>query len=277
MTDTLPDYYPTVAEDVIAFCGDQGDRIWVDLGTGPGGLGLALLEKVPDGTMVLMDPNADALRRALDAARQYGVGSRVVAVIGSAESIPLALWFTASAVGPLVTPWERRARTYERLISTPVSLQAILAGDVVSGLIFGTCLSVVPVGLGLVLTDASIVAPAGLIGGILLGALSFAALGVLLAAPPASSPSNIMLLSNLVRLPLLFVSGIFLPIADMPPWARWVAPISPLSYAGDLIRSGFGRRVYFPLWLSPIMLVFFTAALMWGACRFHRRWRAKGL
>ena len=89
MTETLPDYYQTVAEDVIAFCGNQGDRIWVDLGTGPGGLGLALLEKVPDGTMVLMDPNADALRRALDAARQHGVGSRVVAVVGSAESIPL--------------------------------------------------------------------------------------------------------------------------------------------------------------------------------------------
>jgi len=89
MTETLPDYYPTVAEDVIAFCGDQRGRIWLDLGTGPGGLGLALLEKVSKATMVLMDPNADALRRALDAARQRGVGSRVVAVIGSAETIPL--------------------------------------------------------------------------------------------------------------------------------------------------------------------------------------------
>ena len=89
MTDELPDYYQTVAEDVITFCGDQGGRIWVDLGTGPGGLGLALLEKVSEATMVLMDPNTDALRRALDAARQRGVGSRTVAVIGSAESIPL--------------------------------------------------------------------------------------------------------------------------------------------------------------------------------------------
>ena len=90
MTDTLPDYYQTVAEDVIAFCGVQSGRVWVDLDTGPGGLGLALLEKVSDGAMVLMDPNADALRRALDAARQRGFASRVVAVIGSAESIPLS-------------------------------------------------------------------------------------------------------------------------------------------------------------------------------------------
>ena len=39
--------------------------------------------------MVMMDPNADALCRALDSARQRNFLSRVVAVVGSAESIPL--------------------------------------------------------------------------------------------------------------------------------------------------------------------------------------------
>jgi len=188
--------------------------------------------------------------------------------------VAMALWFTASAVGPLVTPWERQAKTYERLISTPVSLQAIVVGDVVSGLIFGACLSVVPILLGLALTDAAIVSAGELVSGILLGALSFAALGVLLAAPPTSSPSNIMLLSNLVRLPLLFVSGVFLPIDRMPAWARWIAPVSPLSYASDMIHSGFGQPAYFPAWLSPLMLMVFTILLFWGACTFHRRWRA---
>ena len=89
MTRALPDYYPTVAEDVITFCGIQGGRVWVDLGAGPGGLGLALLENVSDGVMVLMDPSADALRRALTAAHERGVYSRAVAVIGKAESMPL--------------------------------------------------------------------------------------------------------------------------------------------------------------------------------------------
>jgi ABC-2 type transport system permease protein len=191
--------------------------------------------------------------------------------------VAMAVWFTASAVGPLVTPWERRAKTYERLIATPVSLQAIIAGDIISGLLFGTCLSIIPVVLGLILTDAAITAFLPLIAGIILGAVSFSSLGVLLAAPPASSPSNIMLLSNLVRLPLLFISGIFLPISEMPVWARWVSPLSPLSYAGDLIKIGFGKETYFPVWLSPLMLIVFTAVLTWGAYKFHRRWSSKGL
>ena len=191
--------------------------------------------------------------------------------------IAMALWFTASAVGPLVTPWERGAKTYERLISTPVSLRAILAGDVMSGLVFGTCLSVVPVLIGLALTDASIASAPILTAGIVLGALSFASLGVLLAAPPASGPSNIMLLSNLVRIPLLFVSGIFIPIGQMPVWARWIAPLSPLSYASALIRSAFGRSAFFPVWLSLLMLVLFTLAFFMASCKFHNMWRAKGL
>jgi len=191
--------------------------------------------------------------------------------------VAMALWFTASAVGPLVTPWERRAKTYERLVSSPASLQAILAGDVVSGLVFGTCLSVIPIVLGLALTNAQVTSTLLLVSGSVLGALSFASLGVLLAAPPASSPSNIMLLSNLARLPLLFVSGVSMPIAQMPSWARWISPISPLSYAGDLIRPGLGQRACFPARLSLVVLLAFAAVLFWGACRFHHRRRARGL
>ena len=85
----MPDYYATVADDIVAFCGDDGNRTWVDLGSGPGGLGLALLEKVTSGTMVLMDPNTEALSRALDTSRERGLAPRTVAIIGSAESIPL--------------------------------------------------------------------------------------------------------------------------------------------------------------------------------------------
>jgi ABC-2 type transport system permease protein len=176
-----------------------------------------------------------------------------------------------------VTPWERAAKTYERLISSPLALRTIVVGDVVSGFLFGSAFTALSVALGLALTRAAVADWMLLIVGVLLGALTFSVLGVLLASPPATSPSHIMMLSNLVRLPLLFVSGIFVPIADMPAWARWLAPISPLSYAGDLIRRGFGQSGYFPLGLDLLALLALSIAMFWGACAFHRRWRAKGL
>jgi ABC-type Na+ transport system ATPase subunit NatA len=121
----------------------------------------------------------------------------------------MALFFTASAVGPLVTPWERQARTLERLVTSPASLSAIIAGDVGAGAAFGAALALLPLGAGLALTAAQAAAPLPLLAGWLLGAAAFSSLGVLMAAPASDTPSQVMMLSNLVRLPLIFVSGVF--------------------------------------------------------------------
>ena len=191
--------------------------------------------------------------------------------------LAMALWFTASAVGPLVTPWERRARTYERLLSCPISLGALVGGDVLSGLLFGVGFSLVPILLGAALTDAHVVHWPLVAAGLVVGASAFSALGVLLAAPPVNSPSHIMMLSNLVRLPLLFISGVFVPLAKMPGWARALAPVSPLSYATDLMRRAYGEPAYFPAWLDVGALVGFAVLLWLAALWFHHRTRARGL
>jgi len=94
---------------------------------------------------------------------------------------------------------------------------------------------------------------------------------------PFSRSFRLFALSNLVRLPLLFVSGVFMPIGPMLVWVRWIAPLSPLSYASALIRSAFGHSAFFPVWLSLLMLALFTLALFLASCKFHNMWRAKGL
>ena len=185
----------------------------------------------------------------------------------------MALFFTASAVGPLVTPWERQARTYERLITSPASLMAILAGDVLAGAGFGVVLVLVPLAFVGLFTDAYIVSAAPLALGIIGGAGAFAALGVLMAAPATEGPSQVMMLSNLVRLPLIFVSGVFIPLHEMPAWGQWLAPFSPLSYAADLIRIGFGEVGYWSATIDAIALLGFTIVFVFVAKQLHQRTR----
>ena len=185
--------------------------------------------------------------------------------------------FAASAVGPLVTPWERQAKTYERLVTSPASLSAILAGDILAGMLFGALLSVLPLAIGLSATDARIVSAPLLLVGVGLGAFAFSALGVLLSAPATDTPSQVMMLSNLVRLPIIFVSGVFIPLGQMPGWGRWLAPLSPLSYSADLVRVGFGEAGYFALWADGAALIGFTVAFLWLAHWLHRRTRDRAL
>lgn len=185
----------------------------------------------------------------------------------------MALFFIASAVGPLVTPWERQARTYERLITSPASLSAILVGDIGAGAAFGAVLGLLPMLAALMLTDAHIQAVWPLLAGWLLGALAFSTLGVLMAAPATDTPSQVMMLSNLVRLPLIFVSGVFVAHAQMPKWGQLMSPISPLSYCADLIRVGFGAPSYFGVVNDVLVLTGFIAVLGLAAHYFHRRSR----
>lgn len=189
--------------------------------------------------------------------------------------IAMALFFTASAVGPLVTPWERQAKTYERLVTSPASLPAIVTGDVLSGAMFGVVLSLVSIAGSLAFTSAAILNPLALIAGIVLGAMAFSALGVLMAAPATQAPSQVMMLSNLVRLPLIFVSGVFIPHAEMSHWGQLLSPISPLSYCADLVRIGFGQRAYWSVGLDVLALCGFMLAFVLLAIYFHHKTRDK--
>ena len=85
----LPDYYPTVAVDLIDFCAPAEGGVWIDLGSGSGGIAMALLEKLSDTVMVLLDPNVKALGRALQTARERGWHNQTVAINGRAECVPM--------------------------------------------------------------------------------------------------------------------------------------------------------------------------------------------
>ena len=49
-----------------------------------------------------------------------------------------------------------------------------------------------------------------------LTAFCFATLGTLFAAYPTENVGEVMSMLNLVRLPLIFISGVFIPLAAMP-------------------------------------------------------------
>ena len=83
----LPDWFGPVAEDVLRYCRPQRG-LWVDLGSGSGGLGFALVQK-SESAVALVEPNAGALVKAVERARSEGLAGRVVPIVGTAEKIPL--------------------------------------------------------------------------------------------------------------------------------------------------------------------------------------------
>lgn len=182
----------------------------------------------------------------------------------------MTLFFTATAVSPVILPWEGRERTLERLISSPISIPAILLGDALASFVFGIIITLVPLAFGL-LVGVRIFSPIVLVAAILLSAFCASYLGMLFSTPPTNVPSNIMMITNLVKFPLVFISGVFVPIEQMPPWGRTVSMFSPLTYMTDLMRYSIQGSSYNPILLDFVAIAIFTVIFMALAMVVHIR------
>lgn len=82
----LPGRHAYVVQDILEFCKPR-KGFWVDVGAGKGQLTIPLIEAAGNA-VVMLDPNTEAMREALEAARQKGLEDRLVAVVGVAEAMP---------------------------------------------------------------------------------------------------------------------------------------------------------------------------------------------
>jgi len=86
-----------------------------------------------------------------------------------------------------------------------------------------------------------------------------------------------MMLSSLVRFPLIFISGIFVPIASLQGVARVAVYCSPITYLVNGFDLGLLGSAAIPLLLSWAVLISFSIAFVLFARIFHRRNLMKGL
>lgn len=190
--------------------------------------------------------------------------------------LAMSLFFTASSIGPLITPWEKQAGTFERLLSFPVSINTIILGDIAAGMIFGIFINMIVLIVGLVFLNYSINI-LFLLFGILFASFCFSSLGVLLASPSVRSPSHIMMFSSLIRFPLIFISGIFIPFDSLQGGARVLAYFSPITYLVDIFNFSFKGESHISLIIDFTMLFVFSIIFIFLSNRFHKRNLMKGL
>lgn len=206
----------------------------------------------------------------------FSIKRDIGANVGMARLLALTTFFTASSAGPVIIPLERRVGTYDRLLTAPMSRVTLLLGKTLVGTFFATLVSIVPIAAGILGLGIRIAEPLFLVLGVPLSSLAFSAFGLVFASIPTRSVGNIMMPSTLIRWPLIFISGIFIPLREMTPWARVLAHISPLTYTQDLMNhavlgTGFLDPVL-DLAVLPVLLVLFLIP----ALRLHHRSRVLG-
>jgi len=184
--------------------------------------------------------------------------------------IGVSVFFTCSAISPVAFPWETAQRTLERLISAPVTIWTILFGDMLASALVGVVISIVPIiiaiGFGVTFTSPLILAFATIIGSI-----CFATMALLLSVAPVSGPQYTQMLSTLIKFPLLFISGVFIPISNLPVAARAISFISPLTYFTDIARYATGHDSYLPIYVDFLAIIAFTFIFWVVAVKLHNK------
>jgi ABC-2 type transport system permease protein len=185
--------------------------------------------------------------------------------------LAMTIFFSSMSIGPAIVPFEARSRTLERLMATPISVWTMLIGDVAASFVYGLLISFVPLAIGLVLS-VNIANGLVLVLGMVLAAFCFSSFSVLLSAyPPTDVPSTVMMISNLVKFPLIFISGVFIPIWDLQDWGRIIASLSPLTYFTDLVNYVTQGISYYSVLVDFVVLIGFTALFLVLAFKIHEK------
>ena len=140
------------------------------------------------------------------------------------------------------TTFNRDLGILKRLRGTPLPAGAYMGGRVVHAMIVGAILVAITLVFGRIVYDSPLPTGGPLLEftvTFLVGSLAFAALALALTAviPNAEAAPPIV---NAAILPLLFLSGIFIPLSDeAPAWISTVADIFPVKHFADAMRAGF--------------------------------------
>ncbi|HKT38073.1 MAG TPA: ABC transporter permease [Ktedonobacterales bacterium] len=162
----------------------------------------------------------------------------------------LGLFATAT---PLVQL--RQEGVLRRLGATPLPRWQLLIGQILFRLTIGFVQAALIVGLSVaafnVQIQGNMLALAGLV---LLGALTFVAIGYLIAAI-ARSVESASGISSAVNFPMMFLSGIFFPLAFLPAFLAPIVRAMPLTYLADAVRQvSIGSVPDFPMWIDLAVL-----------------------
>ena len=177
--------------------------------------------------------------------------------------VAITAFFAGGSIGPAVLPLERKTHTLERLLGAPLSPFSVILGKTFAGAAFGLTMSLVPLLIGVLALGVRIANLSLLIPGLVLSSLVFAAFGILFSARAEEMP-NAMMPMNLLRMPMLFVSGVFVPLDAMAGLLQPIAYLMPLTYAVDAMRQSVMGPLNPPMLLTDFGVLSLFLALFLG-------------
>jgi ABC-2 type transport system permease protein len=173
--------------------------------------------------------------------------------------VAMGVLFTAIfSAGSIV--WDREFGFLREMLVAPVNRAAIVLGKCLGGATVATFQGIVVLILaGLADVPYNPILILTLIGELLLLSFTLTAFGVMMAARIKQFQA-FMALTQMLVMPLFFLSGALYPLSGLPAWLTVLTRIDPLTYIVDPMRLA----VFSHLNISPAALHQLAPGVSWG-------------
>jgi lipooligosaccharide transport system permease protein len=161
-------------------------------------------------------------------------------------------------------------KTFDAIIATPLSIEDIMAGELLWGATKGTIgctimmIAVSAFGL-LHYPHALLIIPFSLLAGLFFAGLGLCFTGIVPQIDSFNFPTFLLVM------PMFLFSGTFFPLEVLPRWAQWVAAGLPLTHVTNVMREAAYGRLPADLGLDLLYLAITTPLVCLLGIRLMRR------
>jgi len=184
--------------------------------------------------------------------------------------ISISILFGTTSMLAVTVTFEKKNRSFDRLLLAPIPLELLMLAKTSGAILFGVANAFVPIILASFLTDLSPVAWAALLPALVMIAIASTFLGLFIAVS-VSEVFEAQTFSNFIRFPMIFLCGLFFPIASLPIIIRPLSYLLPLTYGADILHGAIHGENVMPLWLDFSIISGFCIVLFYTSLKNTRK------
>ena len=184
----------------------------------------------------------------------------------------LSILFGTTSMLSVTMTFERKSRSFERLLLAPIDLNVLILAKTSGAILFGVVNAFVPVLFAAFLTDLTGVRWLPVLGAAFLIAVTSTLLGLFIAVS-VKEIFEAQTFSNFFRFPMIFLCGLFIPVQALPLFLQPVPYVLPLTYGADILKTAISQNGQIGLALNFLILLAFSVGLF--AISIHnvkRKW-----
>ena len=184
----------------------------------------------------------------------------------------LAVLFGTTSMLAVTITFERKSRSFERLLLAPISLNLLMLAKTSGAIIFGILNAMVPAIIASFIVDLSGINWFTTIASIVFIAVTSTFLGLFISVS-VSEVFEAQTFSNFVRFPMMFLCGLFIPIERLPALLRPISYALPLTYGADILKTSINQNGIIPSWISFSVLIGYSLFLfLMSNYNIQKRW-----